>query len=243
MASEPPTRPAPRKAKAKRRAKPGERGAALIAADAERGTLIAGADEAGRGCLAGPIVAAAVLLRPADLVGDIERTRGTPPRLVGPLQRLDDSKRVPKPQRDALAAAVLERAVAVAVIVRCAQSIDDDGLHRTNLAMLGEALDRVVVPGCHALSDGFTVPLARGGTSEAVIGGDGRSAAIAAASVVAKVVRDRTMRRHAHERWPEHGFDEHVGYATATHHAAIRASGITVIHRRSFASSAYADAP
>lgn len=233
---------AKRKTKPARRAKPGERGAALIDADLERGSLVAGADEAGRGCLAGPLVAAAVLLRPADLLGDIERKRGTPPRLIGELARLDDSKRVPKPHRDALAAAILERAVAVAVIVRSAQSIDRDGLHRTNIAMLGEALDRVRVPGSLTLSDGFPAPLAAGGNAEALIGGDGRSAAIAAASVLAKVVRDKTMREHAHERWPEHRFDEHVGYATPVHHAAIRESGITVIHRRSFASVAYEDA-
>lgn len=237
---------AARKAAVKRRARPGEKAAALVLADAERGDLIAGADEAGRGCLAGPLVAAAVLLEPVKLIPLIEHDEdddGRPPRILGGLSRLDDSKRVPKPLRGALAAAVAEHAVAIAVVVRSPGTLDRDGLHRSNLAMLGEALDRVDRAGALLLSDGFTAPLRGGGRSDAVIGGDGKSAAIAAASVIAKTVRDRLMRGAAHERWPEHGFDEHVGYATPTHHAAIQASGITTIHRRSFASIAYEGAP
>lgn len=235
--------------KKSKRARPGEKAAALIVADAERGDLIAGADEAGRGCLAGPLVAAAVLLEPVRMIPLIEHDEGPkrdrrPPRVLNGLMRLDDSKKVPKHLREDLAAAVLEHAVAVAVVVRSPATLDRDGLHRSNLAMLGEALDRVDRPGALLLSDGFQVPV-RGGKlrSEAVIGGDGRSAAIAAASIIAKTVRDQLMRGAAHERWPEHGFDEHVGYATSTHHQAIRTAGITAIHRRSFASLAYEGAP
>lgn len=214
----------------------------MILADAERGDLIAGADEAGRGCLAGPLVAAAVLLEPVRLLSLLayDEDLSLPPRVLNGLSRLDDSKRVPKPLRLGLAAAVIEHVVALAVVVRSAGSLDRDGLHRTNLAVLGEALDRVDRPGARLLSDGFAAPLTGGGKSEPIIGGDGKSAAIAAASVIAKVVRDQLMRGAAHDRWPDHGFDEHVGYPTPTHHAAIRASGITVIHRRSFASIAYA---
>lgn len=239
----------PRKKKKSTRARPGEKAATLIVADAERGDLVAGADEAGRGCLAGPLVAAAVLLEPVRMISLIEHDEGPkrdrrPPRVLNGLMRLDDSKKVPKHLREELAAAVLEHAVAVAVIVRSPATLDRDGLHRSNLAMLGEALDRVDRPGALLLSDGFKVPVrGRNDRSEAVIGGDGRSAAIAAASVIAKTVRDRLMRGAAHERWPEHGFDEHVGYATSTHHDAIRTSGITAIHRRSFASVAYEGAP
>lgn len=227
----------------RRRAKPGERAAALVLADAERGDLIAGADEAGRGCLAGPMVAAAVLIEPVKLVGLLEFEGTEPPRMPGGLQRLDDSKRVPKALRPTVAAAVLEHAVEVAVVIRSAATLDRDGLHRSNVAMLGEALDRVLAPGAIALTDGFAAPLAGGATTERVIGGDRSSAAIAAASIIAKVVRDQLMRGAAHARWPEHGFDEHVGYATPAHHDAIRSAGITTIHRRSFASIAYDGAP
>lgn len=241
--------PKPKAKKKSTRARPGEKAAALILADAERGDLIAGADEAGRGCLAGPLVAAAVLLEPVRLIPLIEHDEGPrrdrrPPRVLNGLMRLDDSKKVPKHLRQDLAAAVLEHAVAVAVIVRSPGSLDRHGLHRSNLAMLGEALDRVDRMGALLFSDGFTVPV-RGGAqrSEALVGGDGRSAAIAAASVIAKTVRDQLMRGAAHDRWPDHRFDEHVGYATPTHHDAIRTAGITSIHRRSFASVAYEGAP
>ncbi|MBO9534215.1 MAG: ribonuclease HII [Solirubrobacteraceae bacterium] len=233
-----------RKKKAARRAKPGERAAALVLADAERGDLIAGADEAGRGCLAGPLVAAAVLIEPVRLMELLEfdeSKKKLPPRMPGGLERLDDSKRVPKELRPTVAAAVLEQAVHVAVVVRSAATVDREGLHRSNVAMLGEALDRVLVPGAIGLTDGFAAPLADGALSERVIGGDRSSAAIAAASIIAKTVRDQLMRGAAHQRWPEHGFDEHVGYATPTHHNAIRSAGITSIHRRSFASVAYQD--
>jgi ribonuclease HII len=240
-------KPAATKAKRPvRRAKPGERAAALVLADAERGDLIAGADEAGRGCLAGPLVAAAVLIEPVKLVALLEfddDTAPLPPRMPGGLERLDDSKRVPAPLRPTVAAAILEHAARVSVVVRSAATIDRDGLHRSNVAMLGEALDGVLIPGALALSDGFAAPLAGGVESERVIGGDRSSAAIAAASIIAKVVRDQLMRGAAHERWPDHRFDEHVGYATPSHHEAIREAGITSIHRRSFASIAYEGAP
>lgn len=189
------------------------------------------------------MVAAAVLIEPVKLVGLLEFEGDEPPRMPGGLQRLDDSKRVPKALRPAVAAAVLEHAVQVAVVVRSAATLDRDGLHRSNVAMLGEALDRVLAPGAVALTDGFAAPLAGGATTERVIGGDRSSAAIAAASIIAKVVRDQLMRGVAHERWPQHGFDEHVGYATPAHHDAIRSAGITSIHRRSFASIAYEGAP
>lgn len=229
-----------------RRARPGERAARLLLADAERGDLVAGADEAGRGCLAGPLVAAAVLLEPVRLVPQLtydEEDLERPPRLLDGLMRLDDSKRVPSQHRPALAAAVLEHATAVAVRVRCAATVDREGLHRSNVALLGAALDGVATAGAHLLSDGFAAPLRGGGMSEPVIGGDRQSAAIACASIIAKVVRDRVMREIAHGRWPDHGFDGHVGYATPAHHQAIRSAGITPIHRRSFASSAYDGAP
>ncbi|MDX6648696.1 MAG: ribonuclease, partial [Solirubrobacteraceae bacterium] len=145
---------------------------------------MAGADEAGRGCLAGPLVAAAVLF-------DYEKV-GL--REVRALSALNDSKQQTAEGREALYPLVLRCAAKVAVVSRCVRGIDARGLHVTNLAALSDALARVAVPGALCLSDGFPVP-ATGHQQRAVVSGDARSAAIAAASIVAKVTRDRYMRR------------------------------------------------
>jgi ribonuclease HII len=123
------------------------------------------------------------------------------------------------------------------IVSRCAPGIDARGLHVTNLAALHEALRRVACPGCICLSDGFPVaPLEQ--EQLAVIGGDAKSAAIAAASVIAKETRDRYMRRAdlAHPGWE---FASHVGYSTPEHRDAIERLGISPLHRRSFDSAAY----
>jgi ribonuclease HII len=151
---------------------------------------VAGADEAGRGCLAGPLVCAAVLL-------DHERLRG---RACAPLGMLDDSKRRTPALREQLFDAVLACAERVAVVVVPAATIDRRGLHRSNLAGLARALEQLdAPPGSALLADGFRLPLAR--PHRAVVDGDATSAAIAAASIVAKVTRDRLMRRE-HEQLP-----------------------------------------
>ena len=188
---------------------------------------VAGADEAGRGCLAGPLVAAAVsfdyaALNDADLVA---------------LDRLDDSKKVPKARRAALYHEVLLRARQVVIVCCSAGAIDRDGLHRCNLAALARAAEGVAPEPSVTLVDGFPLPGCRR-AHRALVGGDGRSAAIAAASVVAKVTRDRLMQR-LHLSYPQYGFDRHVGYATAAHHDAIAAHGVCELHRLSFASVAY----
>jgi ribonuclease HII len=144
-----------------------------------------------------------------------------------------------KPERrEELYPVVLRAATRVSVAVRCVRGIDDRGLHVTNLEALANALERLA-PSEEAtcLVDGFSlrdchVP------HRAVVEGDGTSAAIAAASVVAKVSRDRYMRRVArvHDGW---GFEEHVGYSTPEHRAAIERLGISPLHRRSFDSVAY----
>ncbi len=188
---------------------------------------VAGADEAGRGCLAGPLVAAAVLF-------DYERLR---PADYRKLSALNDSKQHTEAGREELYPLVLRLASRVAVTSRCARGIDDRGLHRTNLAALRDVLGRVAVDGCVCLSDGFPVRV-EGHRSQNVVGGDARSAAIAAASVVAKVSRDRFMRRMA-ERYPGWDFAGHVGYSTPEHRAAIERHGISPLHRRSFQSIAY----
>ena len=141
-------------------------------------------------------------------------------------------------KRDELYPAVMRAAERVSVVVRSARGIDDRGLHVTNIEALSSALERLR-PGAEAtcLVDGFSlrdcsVP------HRAVIEGDGTSAAIAAASVIAKVTRDRYMHRAAGEH-PGWGFEEHVGYSTPEHREAIERIGISPLHRRSFQSVAY----
>ncbi len=150
---------------------------------------------------------------------------------------LDDSKQRTMEQREALYPVVVRAAARVAVTVRCVRGIDGRGLHVTNLAALARSLERVAVPGAICLTDGFRVPDCRL-EHRAVIDGDARSAAIAAASVLAKVTRDRYMHRIA-DSYPGFGFDGNVGYSTPDHRAAIVAQGPSDLHRRSFASIAY----
>ena len=177
--------------------------------------LIAGADEAGRGSLAGPLVAAAVLF-------DLERLTLADRRA---LSRLNDSKQHTDAGREELYPLVLRSVARAAIVCRCPRAIDARGLHKTNLDALRSALARVAEPGALCLVDGFRVP-DFGFEQRAVIDGDCRSAAIAAASVLAKVSRDRYMRRAA-ERHPSWDFATNVGYSTPEHRAAIRAHGIS----------------
>jgi ribonuclease HII len=189
--------------------------------------FVAGADEAGRGCLAGPLVAAAVLW-------DLERIGPTEIRALGVL---NDSKQQTPEARAELFPVILRHAARVAIVTRCAPGIDARGLHVTNLAALRDALSLVACRGCICLSDGFPVS-ALGYEQRAVIGGDARSAAIAAASVIAKETRDRYMRR-ADAEHPGWEFAQHVGYATPEHREAIRRLGVSPLHRLSFQSAAY----
>ncbi len=189
--------------------------------------FVAGADEAGRGCLAGPLVAAAVLFDMARLG----------PAEVRALGALNDSKQQTPEGRAALYPLILAHATQVSIVSRCAPGIDARGLHKTNLAALRDALQNVACDGCLCLSDGFPVSgLAH--EQRAVIGGDGKSAAIAAASVLAKETRDRYMRRAdaAHPGWE---FAQHVGYSTPEHREAIERLGVSPLHRLSFQSAAY----
>jgi ribonuclease HII len=191
---------------------------------------VAGADEAGRGCLAGPLVAAAVLF-------DLERLG---PRDVRALTALNDSKQHTIEAREALYPLVLRTAARVVVVSRCARGIDDRGLHRTNLAALREALLKVTADREDAicLSDGFPVGDLRGRAAKAIVDGDATSAAIAAASIIAKVTRDRFMHR-ADARHPGWDFAAHVGYSTPEHRDAIQRLGVSPLHRLSFQSMAY----
>ena len=211
--------------RARKRRRSGRR---LFAYDRELGArFVAGADEAGRGCLAWPLVAAAVLF-------DDERL-GLADRRA--LTALNDSKQHTEEGREELYPRVLRIATKVAVTSRCVRGIDSRGLHVTNLAALSDVLRRVAVDGALCLSDGFPVP-ATGFEQRPVVGGDATSAAIAAASVIAKVSRDRFMRR-MEERYPGWDFGIHVGYSTPEHRAAIEKLGVSPLHRMSFQSMAY----
>ena len=189
---------------------------------------MAGADEAGRGCLAGPLVAAAVCFDYATL-GEADWAA---------LEGLDDSKRLTRPRREALYEEILRRARQVVVVECSAGTIDRDGLNRCNLALLGRALECMEPEPSVALVDGFRLPGCRR-EHRAVVRGDHLSASVAAASVIAKVTRDRVMLR-LHGSFPQYGFDRHVGYATVGHRRAIEEHGVCVHHRLSFASTAYA---
>jgi ribonuclease HII len=189
--------------------------------------FVAGADEAGRGCLAGPLVAAAVLF-------DLDRVG---PGEVRALRALNDSKQHTCESRAELFPVILRVAAKVAIVSRCAPGIDARGLHVTNLRALRDALAQVACDSCICLSDGF--PVAELGFAQrAVIGGDAKSAAIAAASVIAKETRDRYMRRAdvVHPGWD---FAQHVGYSTPEHRDAIERIGVSPLHRLSFQSAAY----
>ena len=188
---------------------------------------VAGADEAGRGCLAGPLVAAAVLF-------DLETLTVADVRALG---ALNDSKQHDIEARERLFPIVLRTAVKINVVSRCVRGIDGRGLHRTNLAALSDALRGVARPGTLCLVDGFAVPDV-GHEQRAIVDGDATSAAIAAASIVAKVTRDRFMHR-ADAQHPGWEFATHVGYSTPEHRDAIQRLGVSPLHRLSFQSMAY----
>ena len=189
--------------------------------------FVAGADEAGRGSLAGPLVVAGVLFDYAVLRG----------ARVRPLAQLNDSKQVDPEERERLYHAVLASATRIAVRVIASAEIDREGLHRSNLWGLRTVLSELHRDEGACLVDGFRLgPLAP--PHRAVVDGDTKSAAIAAASVVAKVTRDRLMRR-MDAVYPRYGFSSHVGYITPEHTRAVLAHGPCPQHRRSFAARAY----
>jgi len=180
---------------------------------------LAGVDEAGRGCLAGPLVAGAVVLDYS----------------AGPLRRLDgltDSKLLAPAAREVMYQQVLRSAARVAWVAYSPWTIDRVGLHRCNLAALGRALDSLEGEYGLAVIDGFDLKRPEAHV-RSIVGADYKSAAVAAASVVAKVVRDRLMRALA-PLHPEYGFEEHVGYGTGRHREALRRYGPCVLHRLSF---------
>ncbi|NLB59141.1 MAG: ribonuclease HII [Gammaproteobacteria bacterium] len=178
--------------------------------------LVAGVDEAGRGPLAGPVVVAAVILRPDH-----------------GLDGLDDSKRLTEARREALYPRILGGALAWRVeFVECAE-IDELNILQATLAGMCRAL-RALSPAAQlARIDGNQLPRDLPCPAEAVVGGDALEPAIMAASILAKVSRDRLM-RELHLEYPQYGFDRHKGYPSRDHLAALEAHGPCPHHRRSF---------
>jgi ribonuclease HII len=177
---------------------------------------IAAVDEAGRGPLAGPVVAAAVIM---------------PPRVA--IAGVDDSKRLSASQREALAGEIRRRALGIGVGAASAREIDRVNVRAaTALAML-RAVAALPFPPDHLLVDGLPVPELGLERQTAVVGGDGRVHAIACASVIAKTLRDRLMGRLA-RRYPGYGWERNMGYGTEVHRAALQLLGATPHHRFSF---------
>ena len=176
---------------------------------------VCGIDEAGRGPLAGPVVAAAVILAP-----------GT--QLPG----VNDSKKLTEKKREALFDYIKENALAYGIGRASEQEIDEINILQATFLAMRRAVEALPVSADYALVDGnriqgLDIP------AECVIGGDGKVLSIAAASILAKVTRDREMRALA-ERYPEYGFEKHKGYGTKAHYLAIAEHGICPIHRRTF---------
>jgi len=178
--------------------------------------LVAGVDEAGRGPLAGPVVVAACILDPANI----------PPGL-------NDSKKLTAAKREALYEAILATSHG-AIVTVSAQTIDAINIRAATLRGMAEAVRALAIRPAFALIDGRDVPPDLPCPAEALIKGDARSVSIAAASILAKVTRDRLMVRAA-SFWPGYGFDQHMGYGTAQHLEAIQTLGPCPIHRMSFA--------
>jgi ribonuclease HII len=178
---------------------------------------VAGADEAGRGACAGPLVAAAVILAPGRR---------------GEIADLADSKLLTPAVREQVHERVLARALAVAMVIVPPEEIDKVGLHRCNLAALRRALAQLAEPPAYVLTDGFAVA-GLGVPGLAIWKGDQVSGCIAAASVVAKVTRDRIM-RDLDEHYPQYGFAGHKGYVTPEHSAALDRHGPCPEHRHSY---------
>ncbi len=201
-----------------RRGRRNDRSGALYAFDgawaAQRRGPLAGADEAGRGALAGPIFAAAVVLDEGDLVAG-----------------LDDSKALPEGEREGLFRDVVGAARALSVVAFPAWWIDRHGVGAANREALGRALEAVSpFAGC-SLADGN---LKLGPSVECLPRADGKSAAVAAASIVAKVLRDGAMRALA-EAHPSYGFERNRGYGTRTHRLSLHEVGPCRVHRLSYA--------
>ena len=180
-----------------------------------QGHLLAGVDEVGRGPLAGDVVAAAVILDPNN-----------------PIDGLDDSKKLTEKKREALFPLIQQQAISWCVARASVQEIDDINILHASLLAMKRAVEGLGIQPEHVLVDGNRLPKWTY-SAEAVVKGDSRVQAIAAASILAKVVRDREMVAFE-TQYPGYGFAGHKGYPTKVHIAAIESLGITPIHRLTF---------
>jgi ribonuclease HII len=178
--------------------------------------VVCGVDEAGRGPLAGPVFAAAVILDPSK-----------------PIAGLRDSKKLSASRRDQLAMLIQRDALAWSIAQCSAAEIDELNILQATMLAMRRAIEGLSVVPTLALIDGNRCPVTTVRT-EAIIKGDDKVVEISAASILAKTARD-TLLREMHTRYPQYGFDQHKGYPTALHLARLREYGITPEHRRSFA--------
>jgi ribonuclease HII len=185
--------------------------------------VVAGVDEAGRGPLAGPVVAAAVVLPRGSVIPEI-----------------NDSKRLSALQRERVYWRILEIADGISIAMAPPAVIDQINILQATWKAMREAIARLQSPDLFALVDGWPVPNLP--NHKGVVGGDSKSISIAAASIIAKVTRDRIM-RELDPLWPQYGFAKHKGYPTPEHLNAIRCHGICIAHRRSFGPVAQAVLP
>ena len=189
------------------------------AAKAKGYSLVCGVDEAGRGPLAGPVCAAAVIL-PEDCE----------------IQGLNDSKKLTEKKREQLFDVIIEKAVAYSVAFATVEEIEEYNILNATYIAMNRAIDGLSIKAQYALIDGNRVPTGISVPCETVVKGDAKSCSISAASILAKVTRDRLLLEYA-EKYPEYGFEKHKGYGTAAHYDAIRKFGVLPIHRLSFLKS------
>lgn len=177
---------------------------------------VCGVDEAGRGPLAGPVCAAAVIL-PCDLV----------------IEGLDDSKKLSEKKREALYDVITEKAVAYGIAFGSVEEIEEVNILGATYLAMCRAVDKLCGKADYVLIDGNRFPPMLDVPGECIVKGDSKSMSVAAASILAKVTRDRLLLKYA-EKYPQYGFEKHKGYGTKVHIEAIRKYGITDIHRPSF---------
>lgn len=180
------------------------------------GVLLAGADEAGRGPLVGSVVAAAVILDPKL-----------------PIAGLNDSKKLSEKKREALFSEIIDKALSYGIAEASVDEIDEINILHASMLAMSRAIEQLKPNAEHALIDGNRIPPNLSCSAEAVVKGDARHPAIAAASILAKVTRDRQMVALDKE-FPQYGFAKHKGYPTKAHLEAIDQHGVTEHHRKSF---------
>lgn len=178
--------------------------------------LFCGVDEAGRGPLAGPVYAAAVILPPQ-------------PEIAG----LNDSKKISEKKREALFPVICETALSYAIGTASVEEIDELNILQATFLAMRRAVEGLSVTPAFALIDGNRTPAGIAIPCQTVVKGDALSASIAAASILAKVSRDHYL-AELDKQYPEYGFAKHKGYGTPAHYAALRTYGMAPVHRRTF---------